>query len=108
MGGCCRTKGCGGGGGGGGGGDECGGVGGGGDGGDGTLEQIRSRAPSCLVFLFLLHPPVSFFSFLSFFQAFSFFVPYTFLCDFLSIFLLVWICSHYFSLIFLSAYCSHV
>ena len=33
-----------------------------------ALEQIRSRAPSCLVLLFLLLPPVSFFSFLSFFM----------------------------------------
>ena len=69
-----------------------------------ALEQIRSRAPSCLVLLFLLLPPVSFFSFLSFFHALSFFVPYTILCDFLAIFLLVWFCFPFFSLIFLSAY----
>ena len=79
-----------------------GGSGGGGGGGDGVavmviaLGRIRSRAPSCPVLLFVLHSPVYFFSFLSSFQALASFVPHTSLCDFLAIFLLAWICFHFF------------
>ena len=60
-----------------------------------ALEQIHSRAPSCVLLLFLLHPPVSF-SFLSSFEALASSVPHTYLCYFLTIFLLSWILLHFF------------